>query len=108
MRRLRQRNGEVNGDVDLRTVGDTTILRWRAGDGHELLRGGALTLPMLWHRFGSIFTARELLFFYLCCPTVVGTRAHAWGSKDVKAAARARKQIYGHWGHMKTAKRKGP
>ena len=64
-----------------------------------------MTLPMLWHRFGSLFTAQELLFFYLCCPTVVGTRAHAWGSKEVKAAAWARKEIYGRWGHRK---RKGP
>ena len=44
-RRLRQRSGEVVGDVDLRTVGDTTILRWHAGDGHERLRAAPWRSP---------------------------------------------------------------
>ena len=58
-----------------------------------------MTLPMLWHRFGSIFTAQELLFFYLCCPTVVGTRAHAWGSKKVRAAGWAQMERHRGLGH---------
>ena len=41
-------------------MGVTTILRWRAGsDGHWRLRGGALTLPMIWQQFGYLVTAQE-------------------------------------------------
>ena len=109
---LRQnQQGMVDESVDLRKqVGDTMILRWsESSDGPECLRGAALTLPMLWYALGHFFSARELLLFYLNCPMVVGSRPHAWGSKDVKDAACARKKIYGHWGHMmKTSKRKGP
>ena len=45
---LHHNKGEIDESVDLRKhVGDTTILRWRAGsDGFTRLRGGALTLPM--------------------------------------------------------------
>ena len=60
LRRLPQdQNGQVPHGVDLRErVGDTTVLRWREGsDGHWRLRGGALSLSMLWQRFGCLFTA---------------------------------------------------
>ena len=102
LRGLRKnQQGEVDESVDLRKqVGDTTILRWPEGsDGPWCLRGGALTLPMLWQQFGSLFTAQELLFYYQNCPKVAKTRAHAWGSREVRAAARLRKETYGHWGH---------
>ena len=85
MRGLRQnQKGEVDESVDLRKqVGDTTILRWPEGsDGPWCLRGGALTLPMLFLRFGSLFSAQEQLFYYLNCPTVIRTRDHSWGSKE--------------------------
>ena len=104
LRQLRQdQNGQIPQGVDLREqVGDTTILGWRAGsDGHWRLRGGALTLPMLWQQFGSLFTAQELLFYYQNCPKVAKTKAHAWGSREVRAAAWARWQTYGHWGHRR-------
>ena len=88
-------------------MGDTTILRWPEGsDGPWCLRGGALTLPMLWHRFGSLFTAQELLFFYLNCKKVIRTRDHSWGSPEARGAAWARKRTYGNYGHG--SHRKGP
>ena len=57
-----------------------------------------MTLPMLWLQFGSLFTAQELLSFYLNCVKVVRTRPHSWGSTEVRAAARARKETSGRWG----------
>ena len=100
---LNHNKGEIDESVDLRKkVGDTTILQWPEGsDGPCLLRGGALTLPMLWKIFGLRFTAQELLFYYLNCPKVVGKRAHAWGSPEVRAEAWARKVTSGRWGHKK-------
>ena len=94
--------GEVHECVDLRNlVGDTTILCWPAGsDGPWRRRGGALTLPMFFFlSFGSLFSAQELLFYYLNCPKVIRTRDHSWGSKEVRAAAWARMETYGRWCH---------
>ena len=90
--RYRRGHAEVLADVNLRaTVGDTTIVRFRDGsDGHWRLSGGALTLPMLWQEFGSLFTASELLFYYLNCPKLGRTRPHAWGSREARVAAHAR------------------
>jgi len=109
LRWLRQnQKGEVDESVDLRKhVGDTTILRWRAGlEGPLRLRGGALTLPMLFEHFGSLFTAQELLFFYLKCKKVIRTKDHSRGSPEARGAAWARKWTYGKYGHG--SHRKGP
>ena len=94
-------DGQVRESVDLRErVGNTTILHWREGfGGHWRLRGGALTLPMLWQKFGSLFTAQELMYYYQNCPKMVKPRPHPVGSAGVRASAWARKLTYGHWGH---------
>ena len=94
-------HAEVLAHVNFRaTMGDTTIVRFRDGsDGHWRLSGGALTLPMLWQRFGSVFTASELSSYYLNCSKLVRTRPHAWGSREARAAAYARWVTYGSWGH---------
>ena len=109
LRWLRQsQKGEVHESVDLRNqVGDTTILGWPAcSDGPWRRRGGALTLPMLFLRFGSLFSAQELLFYYLNCPKVFRTRDHSCGSREAKAAARARLLEWGHRGHRSRCKGK--
>ena len=99
--------GEVHKSVDLRQVGDTTILSWPAGsDGPRARRGGAVTLPMFFIRFGSLFSAQELLFYYLNCPKVFRTRDHPCGSREAKAAARARLLEWGHRGHRSRCKGK--
>ena len=62
LRWLRQsQKGEVHESVDLRNlVGDTTILGWPAcSDGPWRRRGGALTRPMLFLLFGSLFSSVE-------------------------------------------------
>ena len=102
LRWMRQsQKGEVHESVGLRNlVGDTTILGWPAcSDGTWRRRGGALTLPMLWQQFGSLFTAQELMFYYQNCPKVAKTRAHAWGSREARAAAQLRMDTYGRYGH---------
>ena len=101
---LNHNKGEIDEIVDLRKkVGDTTIVSWPEGsDGPCLLRGGALTLPMLWKIFGLRFTAQELLFYYLNCPKVASKRPHAWGSHAVRTAALDRKRNTGRWGHNRT------
>ena len=107
LRWLRQnQKGEVHESVDLRNlVGDTTIIGWPAcSDGPWRRRGGALTLPVFFLRFGSPFSAQELLLYHLNGPKVIRTRDHPWGSKEARAAAWARMEAYGHWGHRSRSK----
>ena len=89
-------------DVDLSAVGDTTILRHVRGS-LQTLEGGAITLMELFVTFGNLFTAAELFFWYYQAPKVVKKRAHSTGSAEIQAAAKLRKESFGHYGHRRDA-----
>ena len=91
----------IPDSVDLTKVGNTTILRSRAGEnGHWHLNGGAITLAELFDKFGERYTVAELMLWYYNAPKILRTRQHAWGSKDVRAAAIQRWKTYGRPGHQ--------
>ena len=50
------------------------------------MRGGAMTLPMLWQRFGSLFTAQKLMYYYQNCPKMVKPKPHPVESPGVRAS----------------------
>ena len=90
----------IPSSVDLKTVGNTTILRTRQGhDGHWHLNGGAISLPELFEKFGEEYTVAELMLWYHNAPKVCRRRNHAWGSPDKIKAARQRFLTYHHYGH---------
>ena len=63
------------------------------------MRGGALSLPMLFERFGRNFTAQELMYYYTNSTKLVKTRPHPQGSRLVRDAAQARFKAHGRYGH---------
>ena len=90
----------INDDEDLRQVGNTTIIRTKDGcSGHWRLNGGAITLAELFHQFGKDFSVAEIMLWYHNAPKMLRKRPHSWGSKDVRAAARMRNKVYGHYAH---------
>ena len=91
-------------DVDLLAVGSTMIVRFapNARAGHwRLSGGGVITLMELFMKLGERYTAQELFCWYYHAQKIVTKRPHAWGSPDVRDAARLRYQIYNHWGHRR-------
>ena len=85
-------------------VGSTAIIRFAPGEraGHwRLSNGGVVTLMELFVKLGERYTAQELFCWYHHAPKIAVRRPHAWGSKDVRDAARLRHQVYGHWGHRR-------
>ena len=85
--------------VDLAEVGNTTILRTRAGeDCHCHLNGGAITLAELFDKFGETYTVAELMLWYYNAPKMLRTRQHSWAWIDVRAAGRQRYLTYGRPG----------
>ena len=100
-RRSPQDPNMIHDSEDLTKLGNTTILRTRAGDaGHWRLNGGAITLAELFHQFGKNYTVAELMLWYCQAPKMLKKRPHAWGSKDVRAAATERWKVYGRAGHQ--------
>ena len=65
------------------------------------MKGGGITLGRLFAIFGERCTAQELMFWYYHAPKLCKKRQHAWGSKDVRDAAKFRKETFGHWGHRR-------
>ena len=74
-------DGQVLESFDLREqVGNATVLHWRDGfSRHWRLRGGALARTMFGHRFGSLFTAQEFMYYYQNCQNIVKPKPHPWG-----------------------------
>ena len=95
---------KIADDVNLVDMCGTTILQVPLDDtdvGHWRLKGGAITLAQLFLTFGPRFTAQELFFWYYNAEKVVKKRAHSWGSREVRDAAKMRQQVFGHYGHRR-------
>ena len=91
----------VHHDIDLQSVGNTTILRSVEGkNGHWHLSGGGITLAALFFKFGDNYTVSELMSFYYNCEKVCRKRQHAWGSYECRQAALQRYKSNGHYGHQ--------
>ena len=101
---LRVVRGEIDPRENLDRLGATTILFPEFGCGGHLVghwrrSGRAITLAQLLRDFGDRIRALELMFWYYHANKLVRKRDHPWGSKDVRAAAHLRNEVYGHRGH---------
>ena len=92
---------ETFDDVaNLSTVGDTMILAEGSSHvGHWRRYGGAVTLAELLFKFGEMYTAQEIFFWYFHAEKLVKKLPHPQGSPEVRAAAHLRFHTYGHYGH---------
>ena len=90
--------GNIAEDVDLQSIGATTILKPHRGVGHWRLSGGVVTLAQLFRDFGATYTAYDLMAWYLNAPKMIKKRPHPVGLADERAAAHLRKELAGKWG----------
>ena len=91
----------VHPDEDLRSVGNTTILKTRDGeDGHWHLNGGGISLAELFYEFVEHYTVAELMHWYYNAPKVLRKKEHSWGSPECRKASLQRWKTYGRPGHQ--------
>ena len=89
--------------LDYSRLPKTTMVKWEGGgnDGHWHRKGRATTLTELFFEFGEKHSAYEIFFWYLHAEKLCLKRQHSWGSATVRAAAHARKETFGHYGHRR-------
>ena len=103
---LRVVGGEIHPEENLGKLGPTTILYPALGYGDEVVghwrrHGRAITLAQLLVDFGGHIRALEIMFWYFHADKLVRKREHPWGNPDVRAAAKVRKEVWGHYGHRR-------
>ncbi len=93
---------ELDEDVDVHQLGDTTMLRGRSDGGSDVVghwrrQASVTVLAKLLYDIGKEYTAQALLYWWLHAKKIVKKREHPT-VPDRKAAGQLKKHMFGYYG----------
>ena len=87
----------------LNSIQRTTIIAKSYMGGHWRLNGGMYSLLGFFDMHGEKFTPYDLMRWYVYAPKLVKKRSHPEGNGHVRAVAKERFRVHGHYGHRDEA-----